>query len=153
MFYIFLYSLTVGCPIPHFSVQKGARERPLCGRYAPLIRTGASSEADLNPTVKAALLSADSEEDREGLGCHLGQGLNSDSITKWLTPNIGHYKVDRERFRTQLMCAFFVALAKFPKLCPVWLPLAHVALAVSVIFKNACFVFFTKGVFQPMQQF
>ncbi len=32
---------TEGCPIPHFSNQKGARERPLCGRYAPSIRTSA----------------------------------------------------------------------------------------------------------------
>ncbi len=53
---------------------------PFCGRYAPSIRTsartGASSSADFYPTVKAALRheSADSEEDREGLGCHLGQG-------------------------------------------------------------------------------
>ncbi len=33
--------------------------------------------ADFYPTVKAALRheSADSEEDREGSGCHLGQGL------------------------------------------------------------------------------
>ncbi len=33
--------------------------------------------ADFYPTVKAALRheSADSEEDRKGLGCHLGQGL------------------------------------------------------------------------------
>ncbi len=31
----------VGCPIPHFRVQKGARERPPCGRYAPSIRTSA----------------------------------------------------------------------------------------------------------------
>ncbi len=32
---------------------------------------------DFYPTVKAALRheSADSEEDRKGLGCHLGQGL------------------------------------------------------------------------------
>ncbi len=32
---------TVGCLIPRFSVQKGARERPLCGHYAPSIRTSA----------------------------------------------------------------------------------------------------------------
>ncbi len=34
--------------------------------------------ADFYPTVKAALRheSANSEEDREGLGCHLGQGLS-----------------------------------------------------------------------------
>ncbi len=31
---------SVGCPIPHFSVYKDARERPLWGRYAPSIRTG-----------------------------------------------------------------------------------------------------------------
>ncbi len=43
---------------------------------APSIRTSAESTADFYPTVKAALRhkSADSEEDREGLGCHLGQG-------------------------------------------------------------------------------
>ncbi len=29
------------CPIPDFSVQKGARVHPLCGRYAPSIRTSA----------------------------------------------------------------------------------------------------------------
>ncbi len=39
-------------------------------------RTRASSPADFYLTVKAALRheNADSEEDREGLGCHLGQG-------------------------------------------------------------------------------
>ncbi len=62
------------CPIPHFSIQKGARKR-----YVPSICTsaGASSAADFYLTVKAALRheSADSEEDREGLGDHLGQGL------------------------------------------------------------------------------
>ncbi len=31
----------VGCPICHFSVQKGARDRPLCGHYAPSMRTSA----------------------------------------------------------------------------------------------------------------
>ncbi len=38
----------------------------------------ASSAADFYPTVKAALRqeSADSEKDREGLGCDLGQGLS-----------------------------------------------------------------------------
>ncbi len=30
-------------PIPHFSVQKGARVRPLCDRYAPSIRTSAET--------------------------------------------------------------------------------------------------------------
>ncbi len=40
----------------------------------------------------------------------------------------------------------FVAMATFPKWCPVWL--AHVA--VSAIFKTL--VFITKGIFQPMQQ-
>ncbi len=57
---------------------------PFCGRYAPSILTsakpvlGESSTADFYPTVKAALRheSADSEKKREGLGCHLGQGLN-----------------------------------------------------------------------------
>ncbi len=73
------------CRVSHssFSVQKGARERPLRGHYAPSIRTSAepalraSSAADFYPTVKAALRheSANSEEDRECLGCHLGQGL------------------------------------------------------------------------------
>ncbi len=70
---------TVGCPIPHFSVQKGARERLLCGRYAPSIRTSAEpalGRADFYPTVKAELHheSADSEKDSKGLGCHLGHG-------------------------------------------------------------------------------
>ncbi len=38
----------------------------------------ASSAADFYLTVKAALRheSADSEEDHESLGCHLGQGLS-----------------------------------------------------------------------------
>ncbi len=38
----------------------------------------ASSAADFYPTIKAALRheTADSEEDHEGLGCHLGQGLS-----------------------------------------------------------------------------
>ncbi len=72
-----LGSCRVGCPIPNFSIQKGACVRPLCDCYAPWACTGASSTADLYPTVKAALRheSVDSEEDREGLGCHLGQGL------------------------------------------------------------------------------
>ncbi len=49
---------------------------PASCRYAPSIRTSAELTADFFPTVKAALPheSADSEEDREGLGCHLGQG-------------------------------------------------------------------------------
>ncbi len=40
--------------------------------------SGAISAAELYPTVKAALRHeiADSEEDREGLVCHVGQGLN-----------------------------------------------------------------------------
>ncbi len=55
------------CPIPHFSVQKRTRERPLCGRYVPSIGTSAEpAAADFYPTVKAALRheSADTEEDR-----------------------------------------------------------------------------------------
>ncbi len=38
-------------------------------------RTGVSSVADFCPTVKVVLRheSVDSEEEREGLGCHLGQ--------------------------------------------------------------------------------
>ncbi len=31
----------LGCPLPHFSFQKGAREGPLCSRYAPSTRTSA----------------------------------------------------------------------------------------------------------------
>ncbi len=50
----------------------------LCALYPNFCRgcTGARSTADFYPTVKAALRheSADTEEDREGLGCHLGQG-------------------------------------------------------------------------------
>ncbi len=51
-----------------FSIQKGARKHPVCGRYAPSIRT--SAEPAFCPTVKAALRHecADSVEDREGLG-------------------------------------------------------------------------------------
>ncbi len=39
--------------------------------------TGASTTADFYPTVNAVLHheGVDSEEDREGLGCHLGRGL------------------------------------------------------------------------------
>ncbi len=62
----------------HFSIQKDARERPLCALDLHFCRawTGTSSAADFYPTVKAALRheSVDSEEDREGLGCDLGQG-------------------------------------------------------------------------------
>ncbi len=43
-----LPTTAVGCPIPHFSIQKGAHERPLFGRYAPSIRTSAE------PTVGRA---------------------------------------------------------------------------------------------------
>ncbi len=70
---------TVECPIPHFSIQKGLW--PLCALdlHFCRARTGASSAADFYPTVKAALRheSTDSEEDREGLGCHLGRGRKS----------------------------------------------------------------------------
>ncbi len=70
---------TIECPIPHFSVQKGARKRPLCALDPHFCQacTGASSAADFYPTVKAALHheSVDSDKDRKGLGCHLGQGL------------------------------------------------------------------------------
>ncbi len=31
----------LGCPIPYFNVQTGARECPLCSHYAPSIRTSA----------------------------------------------------------------------------------------------------------------
>ncbi len=73
---------TVGCPIPHFSVQNSARERPLCGSYAPSIRTSAEpalGQAPQQTSTRHAFRheSADSEEDRKGLGCHLGQGLCS----------------------------------------------------------------------------
>lgn len=55
---------TVGCPY-------GSEG---CSRSALL----PSAASDFHPTVKVALHheSPDSEEDREGLGCHLGQGLN-----------------------------------------------------------------------------
>ncbi len=48
---------------------QGARERPLCARYVPFCFA-----ADIYPTVKAVLRheSPDSDEDRKGLGCHLG---------------------------------------------------------------------------------
>ncbi len=75
---IFWPTPAVGCPIPQFSVQKGARQRPLCALDPHFCRalTGASSAAEFYPTVKAALRheSADSEEDRKGLWCHLLQG-------------------------------------------------------------------------------
>ncbi len=49
---------------------------PLCALDLPFCRacTGVSSAADFYPTVKAALRheSADSEEDRESLGCRFG---------------------------------------------------------------------------------
>ncbi len=68
--------VSVECPIPHFSVQTGAREPlwPLCA----LDTHWCELAADFYPTVKAALLheSADSEEDRKGLGYNLGQGLS-----------------------------------------------------------------------------
>ncbi len=54
------------------------------GSYAPSIRTSAEPalEQAQQQTVKAALRheSADSEEDREGLGCHLGQGLTGSAV-------------------------------------------------------------------------
>ncbi len=60
------------CPIPHFSVQKGCTLDPhFCQAH-----TGASSAADFYLTVKAALrpVSADSEEEREGLKVSFGTG-------------------------------------------------------------------------------
>ncbi len=67
----------------HFSVQKGARESAtfaaiMCPRSALLVSPHwCKLTADFHPTVKAALRheSADSEEDRKDLGCHLGWGL------------------------------------------------------------------------------
>ncbi len=32
---------TIGCPIPHFSLQKGACKCPLCSRYGPSMHTSA----------------------------------------------------------------------------------------------------------------
>ncbi len=53
-------------------------------RYAPSIRTSAE------PTLGRALRheSADSEEDREGLGCLLGQGL----MDRWITGSLDSFK-------------------------------------------------------------
>ncbi len=68
---------------------------PLCVLNPHFCRacTGASSAADFYPTVKAALRheSADSEEDREGLGCHLGQGP---SERDWKFVSEWHKKMD-----------------------------------------------------------
>ncbi len=46
--------------------------------------------ADFYPTVKAVLRheSADLEEDREGLGCNLGQGLIRVERTTWRVPRV-----------------------------------------------------------------
>jgi len=40
---------TLGCPICHFRFQKCARERPLCGRYAPSMRTFAEPALNQAP--------------------------------------------------------------------------------------------------------
>ncbi len=59
----------------NFSFKKGAHERPpLWTIYA--LHTEVSSAADFYPTVKAAWCheSVDSEKDRRGSGCRLGQG-------------------------------------------------------------------------------
>ncbi len=63
--------VSVECPIPHFSVQKGAREWPLCALDPHFCRacTGASSAADFYPTVKEAL--RHESADREGFDGHL----------------------------------------------------------------------------------
>ncbi len=72
---------TVGRPIPHFSAQKGACERPFTAIMRPRSALLPSPywyklAADFYPTfyfyLKVALRheSADSEEAHEGLGCH-----------------------------------------------------------------------------------
>ncbi len=57
--------------------------------------------ADFYLTVKATLRheSADSEEDREGLGCHLGQGLYCCGVMLLAPPTL---KYDWCRIRAQL---------------------------------------------------
>ncbi len=97
-------STRLWCPIPHFSVQKGARERSLAAIMRPrsaLLPSWCKLAADFYPTVKAALRheSADSEEDREGLECHLGQGL--------------YFKFNRNRLLSSLAVAFSFIQAMF----------------------------------------
>ncbi len=81
--HLWSYGLTkaTACACPLSPRDRGVSHsslRSLCALYPNFCRgcTGARSTADFYPTVKAALHheSADTEEDREGLGCHLGQG-------------------------------------------------------------------------------
>ncbi len=65
---------TVGCPIPHFSIQKGAHE---CPRYALLpslhwgeLRSRLLTDSQSGITSRECGLRGRPE----GLGCHLGQG-------------------------------------------------------------------------------
>ncbi len=70
---------SIRCPIRHFSFQKSAAMMLVtCGRYVSLMyTTDASFTVDFYLTVKVTLRHerVDSEEDREGLGFDLGQGL------------------------------------------------------------------------------
>ncbi len=49
--------MTIRCPIPYFSVQKCAHERPLCCHYAPSIRTSAEPALGLLPDSQSAITS------------------------------------------------------------------------------------------------
>ncbi len=88
------------CRVSHFVILAfrrvlAIRECPLCGLSALnahfcQARKPASYAADFYPAGKAPLRqeSAHSEEDREDLGCHLGQGLRcsvSFTVEQWFS--------------------------------------------------------------------
>lgn len=74
----------IGCPIHQLSEEclRASTLRPLCTLDVHFCWacTEASSSANFYLTVRVALRheSVDSEEERDGLGCHLGQGLGCD---------------------------------------------------------------------------
>ncbi len=78
---------TVGCPIPCFSVQKGARECPLCGCYAPLIRTSAEPELGRAPQQTSTRQSKRHYLMKVRTQCHLGQGLHSSLLNPMHEPS------------------------------------------------------------------
>ncbi len=71
--------------------------RPLCtlDPHFCRARTGANSATNFYPTVKAASRhkSADSEEDREDLWCHLGQGHTSILQSDWFVGQNGRFSI------------------------------------------------------------
>ncbi len=74
------------CPIPHFSIQKGARKRPLCGRYAPSIRTSAGHAQTSTWQSKRHYITKVQTQRKTARGCHLGQGQSGSwfTISDWV---------------------------------------------------------------------